>query len=64
MIIHGYSENELKKLADNSVDMVFTSPPYADRRKNTYGGIAEDKYLEWLNKGLKEEKDLKVSKPN
>lgn len=48
MIIHGYSETELKKLSDNSVDMVFTSPPYAERRKNTYGGIAEDKYLEWF----------------
>jgi len=47
-IIHGYSENELKKLPDNSVDMVFTSPPYADRRKNTYGGISEDKYIEWF----------------
>ena len=47
-IIHGYSENELKKLPDNSVDMVFTSPPYADRRKNTYGGIPEDKYIEWF----------------
>lgn len=48
MIIHGYSEQELKKLPDNSVDMIFTSPPYADRRKNTYGGIVEDKYLEWF----------------
>lgn len=48
MIIHGYSEIELKKLPDNSVDMIFTSPPYADRRKNTYGGIVEDKYLEWF----------------
>jgi len=47
-IIHEYSENELKKLPDNSVDMVFTSPPYADRRKNTYGGIPEDKYIEWF----------------
>ncbi len=48
MIIHGYSEEELKKLPDNSVDMVFTSPPYAERRKKTYGGIAEDKYVEWF----------------
>lgn len=48
MIISGYSEKELKKLADNSVDMVFTSPPYANRRKSTYGGISEDKYLEWF----------------
>jgi DNA modification methylase len=42
MVLHGYSENELKKLDDNSVDLIITSPPYADRRKNTYGGIAED----------------------
>jgi site-specific DNA-methyltransferase (adenine-specific) len=48
MIIHGYSEQELKGLPDNSVDMVFTSPPYADRRKNTYGGISEDVYIEWF----------------
>jgi len=38
----------MKTIADNSVDMVFTSPPYADRRKNTYGGIPEDRYLEWF----------------
>lgn len=48
MIILGYSETELKKLPDNSVDLIITSPPYADRRKNTYGGIAEDKYVEWF----------------
>jgi len=48
MIIHGYSEIELKKLPDNSVDLIVTSPPYADRRKITYGGISEDKYVEWF----------------
>ena len=48
MIIHGYSEEELKKLPDDSVDLIITSPPYADRRKNTYGGISEDKYVEWF----------------
>jgi DNA modification methylase len=42
MIIHGYSEEELKKLPDNSVGLIITSPPYANRRKNTYGGISED----------------------
>ena len=30
MIIHGYSEEELKKLPDDSVDLIITSPPYAD----------------------------------
>lgn len=48
-IVHAYSEQELKSLPDSSVDMVFTSPPYADRRKNTYGGIAEKDYVEWFS---------------
>lgn len=48
MIINGYSEQELKMLDDCSVDLIITSPPYADRRKNTYGGISEDKYVEWF----------------
>jgi site-specific DNA-methyltransferase (adenine-specific) len=25
-----------------------TSPPYADRREKTYGGIHPDKYVEWF----------------
>ncbi len=33
---------------DSSVDLVFTSPPYADRRYNTYGGIPPDKYVHWF----------------
>lgn len=38
----------LKEMPDNSVDLIFTSPPYADQRKNTYGGISPDKYVEWF----------------
>ncbi|MBQ3351983.1 MAG: site-specific DNA-methyltransferase [Thermoguttaceae bacterium] len=38
----------LNDLPDNSVDLIFTSPPYADQRKNTYGGIHPDKYVEWF----------------
>jgi site-specific DNA-methyltransferase (adenine-specific) len=44
----GDCQKELKKLADNSVDLIFTSPPYADQRKNTYGGIHPDKYVQWF----------------
>ncbi|MBN4070056.1 site-specific DNA-methyltransferase [Olleya sp. AH-315-F22] len=44
----GDSKKVLKKLSDNSVDFIFTSPPYADQRKNTYGGIQPDKYVEWF----------------
>ncbi|MDR2683866.1 MAG: site-specific DNA-methyltransferase [Prevotellaceae bacterium] len=38
----------LKNISNNSVDLVFTSPPYADQRKNTYGGVSPDKYAEWF----------------
>ena len=44
----GDSKTELGKLADNSVDLIVTSPPYADQRKGTYGGIHPDKYVEWF----------------
>jgi len=47
-IILGDSREVLKKLPDNSVDLIFTSPPYADQRKSTYGGIHPDKYVEWF----------------
>lgn len=39
---------ELTKIPDNSIDLIFTSPPYADQRKSTYGGIHPDKYVEWF----------------
>lgn len=38
----------LSDLPDNSVDLIFTSPPYADQRKNTYGGIHPDEYVNWF----------------
>lgn len=44
----GDSKKKLKKIEDNSVDLIVTSPPYADQRKATYGGIRHDKYVEWF----------------
>jgi site-specific DNA-methyltransferase (adenine-specific)/site-specific DNA-methyltransferase (cytosine-N4-specific) len=44
----GDSKEKLKLLSDNSVDLIVTSPPYADQRKSTYGGIHPDKYVEWF----------------
>ena len=44
----GDCEDVLKTLPDNSVDLIFTSPPYADQRKKTYGGIHPDDYVEWF----------------
>ncbi|MHB8261026.1 MAG: DNA-methyltransferase [Bacteroidia bacterium] len=57
----GDSKKELKKLQDNSVDLIVTSPPYADQRKSTYGGISPDKYVEWFL--LISEQLLRVLKP-
>jgi DNA modification methylase len=39
-------KEELRKLPENSVDLIFTSPPYAGQRKKTYGGIHPDNYVE------------------
>lgn len=47
-IILGDSKEKLAELEDNSVDLIITSPPYADQRKNTYGGITPEKYVEWF----------------
>ena len=33
---------------DNSISLIVTSPPYADARKHTYGGIHPDDYVEWF----------------
>lgn len=39
----------LKLMDDSSVDLIVTSPPYADQRKGTYGGIAPEKYVDWFS---------------
>jgi len=44
----GDSKDELKRLSDNSVDLIVTSPPYADQRKGTYGGIHPNEYVNWF----------------
>lgn len=47
-ILLGDCKEILKSLPDESVDLIFTSPPYADQRKKTYGGIHPDRYVEWF----------------
>ncbi len=38
----------LRWLPPNCIDLIVTSPPYADQRSHTYGGIHPDKYVEWF----------------
>ncbi|RLD06894.1 MAG: site-specific DNA-methyltransferase [Chloroflexi bacterium] len=46
--LQGDCKEVLKTLDDNSIDLIVTSPPYADQRKSTYGGIHPDRYVEWF----------------
>lgn len=60
-VILGDCLNVLKKMDTHSIDLIVTSPPYADQRSKTYGGIKPDKYVEWF---LPRSKELmRVLKP-
>lgn len=47
-IILGDCLDVLKKIPDNIIDLIVTSPPYSDQRNSTYGGTKADKYVEWF----------------
>ena len=47
-LLLGDCVTELLRVPDDSVDLIVTSPPYSDRRKDTYGGIIAEKYNEWF----------------
>jgi len=47
-IIQGDCLEILRSLPDASVDLIVTSPPYADSRRATYGGVAPDAYVDWF----------------
>jgi DNA modification methylase len=38
----------LPTLPSDSVDLIFTSPPFADSRRKTYGGIPTEQYVAWF----------------
>jgi site-specific DNA-methyltransferase (adenine-specific)/site-specific DNA-methyltransferase (cytosine-N4-specific) len=61
-LLLGDCKEELKKIPDNSVDLIVTSPPYADQRKSTYGGIHPSEYVDWFLPISKEL--LRVLKPS
>src|SRR5687768_14307192 len=47
-IIHGDAAVVLQSLPAESVDLIVTSPPYADQRRRSYGGVAPDHYNNWF----------------
>lgn len=60
-IIQGDCLQVLEGFPENAFDLIMTSPPYADRRKNTYGGVPPEKYVEWFLP--RSEQFLRVLKP-
>ncbi|KOR33292.1 DNA methylase [Achromatium sp. WMS3] len=57
----GDCETILQTIPDNSIDLIFTSPPYADQRKKTYGGVHPDDYVDWFLPKTKQM--LRILKP-
>lgn len=47
-IIEGDALKVLRIVPSGVVDLVVTSPPYAERRKKTYGGVSPEKYVAWF----------------
>lgn len=47
-ILQGDCLTVLEDFPDNTFDLIVTSPPYADQRRNTYGGIPPEKYVDWF----------------
>lgn len=46
-VLHGDCIEVMASLPTDSVDAIVTSPPYAEQRKSTYGGIPEKDYPAW-----------------
>lgn len=49
LLLHGDCLQKLKELEANSVDLIFTSPPYAEQRKNQYNSISAENYVKWFS---------------
>ncbi len=62
IIENGDCQEILEQYPDNSFDLIVTSPPYADSRSKTYGGIKPNEYVDWFLS--KTEQFLRVLKPD
>lgn len=47
-ILEGDCQTVLRDFPDDFFDLIITSPPYADCRSKTYGGIPPDEYVDWF----------------
>lgn len=62
-IICGDCSEVMKTIPDNSVDLIITSPPYADmKRYDNFNGVSPDKYIRYIIPKIKEiERIMKIS---
>lgn len=47
-IMHGDCLSIVSTLREECIDLIITSPPYADNRKKSYGGVPIKHYVEWF----------------
>lgn len=47
-IMQGDCLDVIKTFPDACIDLIITSPPYADNRKNSYQGVPIRQYVEWF----------------
>jgi site-specific DNA-methyltransferase (adenine-specific) len=47
-VLAGDCLTALKEFQDSSINLIVTSPPYADQRASTYGGHKPEEYVEWF----------------
>jgi DNA modification methylase len=47
-IILDHCLDALSKFPANSIDFIFTSPPYANNRKKPYAGYSINGYVKWF----------------
>ena len=48
VLLLGDCRHELANVDDDSVDLIVTSPPYANQRAATYGGVKPADYVDWF----------------
>lgn len=48
IIINGDSLEVMKNMKEEVIDLVITSPPYSDQRKQDYGGVSTKKYIDYF----------------
>lgn len=61
-VLQGDCLDILRQYPDGQFDLIITSPPYADSRHKTYGGIHPDHYVKWFLPRAQEL--LRVLKPS